>query len=179
MTKTLYTLGHSNRSLEDFLELIKAQAITQIVDVRTIPKSRLFPWFHQQALSNTLKKCGVVYYHLKELGGLRKASVDSINTAWKNKSFRGFADYMQTDAFVSGLQKLNQLLTLENKTAIMCSEAVPWRCHRSLIADAEIANGILVFDILSPTTVKKHELTSFAKLNKKTNPVSVYYPNFI
>lgn len=174
--KTLYTIGHSNHALEVFLALLKAHEINQIIDVRTIPKSRLFPWFNQEALSRTLHQCDIIYVHLKELGGLRKTSKTSINTAWKNLSFRGFADYMQTQDFINGLHKLNILLDAVPRTAIMCAEAVPWRCHRSLIADAEIANGIIVYDILNTRPAKEHKITSFAKLNKNTIPISVYYP---
>src|SRR6185312_1035753 len=135
---TLYTIGHSNRTLPDFIALLHAHKITRVVDVRTIPKSRKMPWFNQEKLKQALRKEKIAYTHMPKLGGLRHTNKQSINQAWINLSFRGFADYMQTEGFYEGLKALNQYMKGRKKVAIMCVEAVPWRCHRSLIADAEI-----------------------------------------
>lgn len=172
---TLYTIGHSNRSLQDFIDILKAHHINRIVDIRTIPKSRHFPWFNQDALADALRKKHIIYKHIKSLGGLRHAAKDSINQGWHNASFRGFADYMQTKAFYQGLKSLNEIIKSKKKTAIMCAEAVPWRCHRSLIADAEIIRGVKVLHIMSRTSVHPHELTSFAVVDKSKRPFQIYY----
>ncbi len=172
---TLYTVGHSTRTLTEFLKLLKAHAIRQLVDVRTVPKSRYVPWFNQKKLSLSLQKAGVHYHHLPALGGLRHTRKDSPNGGWHNASFRGFADYMGTSEFEKGLKTLNALLP-KRKTAVMCAESVPWRCHRSLIADAETARGIPVQHLMSPTSSRLHEMTSFAVVNKKTRPPKVSYP---
>lgn len=174
-TLILYTVGHSTRTLKEFLKLLKAHAIKQLVDVRTVPKSRYVPWFNKDKLSLSLRKAGIRYSHLSALGGLRHARKDSMNGGWHNASFRGFADYMGTPEFEKGLRILNAKL-LKRKTAVMCAEAVPWRCHRSLIADAEIARGIEVKDLMSPTIGRSHEMTSFAVVNKKKRPPKVSYP---
>lgn len=171
----LFTVGHSNRTFEEFLKLLKTHSIGRIVDVRTIPKSRRVPWFNKEDLAPALNKAGVRYAYLQELGGLRKPQKDSTNLGWKNESFRGFADYMATPEFEKGLDKLNAILP-DLKTALMCAEAVPWRCHRSLIADAETAQGIQVEHLISPTSVISHEMTSFAVVLKKSNPPKVTYP---
>jgi uncharacterized protein (DUF488 family) len=163
MTYHLYTLGHSTRSLEEFLQLLQAYQITHLVDVRTIPRSRHNPQFDKSSLPGELEKVGVKYTHLPELGGLRKPQPDSRNTAWRNQSFQAFADYMGTQSFREGLESLIRLAS-EDKLAIMCAEAVPWRCHRSLIADALTVRGIEVEHILSPTSSQPHELTKFAKV---------------
>lgn len=172
----IYTIGHSNRPIEQFLELLKAHGIERVVDVRTIPKSRHNPQFSQDKLRSSLKKAGIGYEHLKELGGLRHSKKDSVNLGWRNASFRGFADYMATPEFIGGLKKL-QKTAKQKKIAIMCAEAVPWRCHRSLIADAltksSSAQGHgrtrrkwLVLHIQSRRTAKKHKLTPFLKVRK-------------
>lgn len=173
----LYTIGHSNRSLADFIAILQAHGITQLVDVRTIPKSRRLPWFNGDQLQITLRQIHIRYQHIAELGGLRHARKDSINQAWQNASFRGFADYMQTPAFYTGLKHLNQLLNRRYKTAILCAEAVPWRCHRSMIADAEVVRGIKVFHILSETQIRPHILTEFAVVNRNKKPIKVFYPD--
>ncbi|HWB84817.1 MAG TPA: DUF488 domain-containing protein [Bryobacteraceae bacterium] len=159
----LNTIGHSNRSIEQFLELLQAHSINLLVDVRTVPRSRHNPQFNRDELPATLAAAGIDYVHLPGLGGLRHARKDSTNTAWRNLSFRGFADYMQTPEFA---QNLNELLRLaENRNAaIMCAEAVPWRCHRSLIADALTARGLAVNHIMTPTKADPHKLTSFAEV---------------
>ncbi len=171
----LYTVGHSTRTLEEFLKLLKAGAIQQLVDVRTVPKSRYVPWFNQEKLALSLRKAGIRYFHLPALGGLRHAHKDSLNGGWHNASFRGFADYMGTPEFEKGLKTLNSMLP-NKKTAVMCAEAVPWRCHRSLIADAETARGIEVEHLMSPTVHRPHKMTSFAVVNKKSRPPKVSYP---
>lgn len=173
---TLYTIGHSNRSLEAFIEILKAHKITHLVDIRTIPKSRRMPWFNQDELAASLRKVHIHYHHLAALGGLRHAKKDSINIGWHNTSFRGFADYMQTAEFFHGLKELNALLKKPHKVAIMCAEAVPWRCHRSLIGDAEIIRHIRVFDIFSKTNKREHELTDFAKVDRSKRPIQITYP---
>lgn len=172
----LYTIGHSNRSLEEFIAILKAQEITHLVDVRTIPRSRHVPWFNKGSLAKALKKANIHYQHFPILGGMRHPVKHSQNTAWRNTGFRGFADYMQTPAFFSGLKKLNALLKKSRKIAVMCAEAVPWRCHRSLIADAEIIRKIKVLDILSKHSVKEHQLTKFAIVDRTKKPMQIIYP---
>lgn len=157
---TLYTIGHSTRTIEDFLDVLTAHSIQELVDVRTIPKSRRHPQFGIDLLPIALKQTGITYTHLKQLGGLRHPTKDSVNTGWRNPSFRGYADYMATDAFQEGLQVLKAIAE-KNRTAIMCAEAVPWRCHRSLIADALKEQGWHVVHIFSNTTAKPHERTPF------------------
>ncbi len=160
---TIYTIGHSTRTIEQFLELLKAHGIQQIVDVRTVPKSRHNPQFSKEALAASLEQAGIAYTHLEKLGGLRHTSKDSVNLGWQNASFRGFADYMATPEFQAGLDELKALA--EKKTvAIMCAEAVPWRCHRSLIADALTIQGWQVLHIQSRKTASLHELTPFLKV---------------
>ncbi|MBI3596917.1 MAG: DUF488 domain-containing protein [Nitrospirae bacterium] len=163
METTIYTLGHSNRSLEAFLEILKAHGIRCVADVRTISRSRHNPQFNADALGPFLKSAGVHYTLLPRLGGLRKPRKDSRNLAWRNSSFRGFADYMETEEFEEGLQELLRLAA-KKKTAILCAEAVYWRCHRSLIADALLARGIPAMHIMSPSKAEPHRLTSFAKI---------------
>jgi uncharacterized protein (DUF488 family) len=156
----IYTIGHSTRTSEQFLELLKAHGIEELVDVRTIPRSRHNPQFGKEELAFSLKKAGIVYTHLGKLGGLRHPGKDSVNLGWQNTSFRGFADYMATPEFQAGLDELKALA--EKKTvAIMCAEAVPWRCHRSLIADALTIRGWQVLHIQSRKTASPHELTPF------------------
>ena len=160
----VYTIGHSTHPIEEFIELLQAHSIAQVIDVRTIPRSRHNPQFNSEALAASLSSKGIVYRHMPELGGLRHARRDSINTAWRNASFRGYADYMQTPEFQAAVQALIDLAT-GTPTAIMCAEALPWKCHRSLIADALLARGISVLDILSPTKATLHALTPFARVN--------------
>jgi uncharacterized protein (DUF488 family) len=155
--------------------MLAAHGIRQLIDVRTIPKSRRNPQFGQDQLQVSLEQHGILYTHLPGLGGLRHARKDSINTGWKNASFRGYADYMQTPAFVEHLGELIDLsmrLAGTGPTAIMCAEAVPWRCHRSLIADALTARGVQVEHILSVTSRKPHTYTPFARIEGE----SVTYP---
>ncbi|STY28556.1 Uncharacterized conserved protein [Legionella wadsworthii] len=171
----LFTVGHSTRSYMEFVDLIKAHQINHIIDVRTIPKSRTVPWFNKEEFAKSLAHQKVAYTHLAKLGGLRKTDKNSINMGWRNASFRGFADYMQTENFREGLEELNEILT-NFKGAILCAEAVPWRCHRSLISDAELVRGYTVWHIMSKTTANLHHLTSFAVVDKSQNPIRIYYP---
>lgn len=160
---SVFTIGHSTHTIGEFLEMLKAHGIEQIVDVRTIPKSRHNPQYNSGTLSETLKRSGIAYVHLPKLGGLRHAKKDSINTAWENASFRGFADYMQTGEFEEGLRELLEIAK-GRKTAIMCAEALPWRCHRSLIGDALLVRGVAVLDIMSRASVKPHAMTPWAEI---------------
>jgi uncharacterized protein (DUF488 family) len=160
---TILTVGHSTRSIEEFIALLQAHGIKQLVDVRTIPRSRHVPQFNQDALAAKLKAAGIQYLHLKELGGLRHPRKDSINTGWRNASFRGYADYMGGTEFTGALERLLELAQAK-RAAIMCAEAVPWRCHRSLIGDALLARGVQVEDIISATACRAHQLTPFARV---------------
>ncbi len=160
---TIYTIGHSTRTIELFIALLRAHGIEQLVDVRTIPRSRHNPQFGKEELAASLQQAGIAYTHLEKLGGLRHASKDSINSGWQNTSFRGFADYMATPEFQAGLAELKALAE-KKRVAIMCAEAVPWRCHRSLIADALTVQGWPVLHIQSRKTASPHELTSFLKV---------------
>ena len=155
------TIGHSTRSTEEFIGMLQAAGITHLVDIRTIPRSRHNPQFNSDALPESLRQAGIAYTHLRSLGGLRHARPDSPNTGWRNASFRGYADYMQTPEFEAALRSLIDLAEKE-PVAIMCAEAVPWRCHRSLVADALSIRGIPVEHILSDTRRDPHTLTSFA-----------------
>lgn len=157
----IYTIGHSTRSLEDFLEVLKHYHISEVVDVRSISKSRHNPQFNHDELATFLRNHHIGYRHQKDLGGLRHTHKDSINTAWRNTSFRGYADYMQTDEFKEGIEKLIEIAH-HKVVVIMCAEAVPWRCHRSLIGDALLVRYIQVEDIYSKTSIKPHILTPWA-----------------
>lgn len=173
----LYTIGHSTRTQEEFVSLLHTYSVTQLVDVRSIPKSRHVPWFNKNELNEALHKEKIRYRHMPALGGLRHVHKDSMNQAWSNPSFRGFADYMQTPDFYKGLKELILLLKKKDRVAIMCAEAVPWRCHRSLIADALIVRGIHVFHIMSRTATHAHTLTSFAVVDRTKRPIRVLYPS--
>jgi uncharacterized protein (DUF488 family) len=161
------TIGHSTRTLEEFIDLLRVHGATRVVDVRTVPRSRHNPQFNKASLPRALKKAGLGYVHLPGLGGLRHAKRDSLNVGWRNASFRGYADYMQTPEFE---QSLKELITMayQDRIALMCAEAVPWRCHRSLIADALLVRGIRTEDIMSPTRCQVHTLTPFAKVRGTT-----------
>ena len=164
---TVWTLGHSTRSIDEFVGLLRAHQISLLVDVRTIPRSRYNPQFNTDTLAQSLRNAGFQYRHFPELGGLRKPKKDSINGGWRNASFRGYADYMQTDEFLNALEELMADSRL-HRAAIMCAEAVPWRCHRSLIADALVIRGWDSRHIMSETKADSHQLTSFAHLEKGT-----------
>ena len=163
MSMLISTIGHSTRSLEDLLRLLRVYGIGQLVDIRTIPKSRHNPQFNRETLAAGAETAGIRYRHIPALGGLRHARPDSVNTAWRNASFRGYADYMQTAEFEEGLKELIDLAA-KAPAAIMCAEAVHWRCHRSLVADALAARGIAVQHIQSEARAQPHSLTPFAKV---------------
>lgn len=167
MTKKplIFTIGHSTRTFSEFAELLETYGIKEVVDVRSIPRSRHNPQFNEGRFAQSLKRRKIRYLHLDSLGGLRHTTKDSINLGWHNASFRGYADYMSTAEFEAGLEKLMKI-GLRRNTAIMCAEAVPWRCHRSLIADALVKKGWLVKDIMSHTSATKHRLTPFLKVRK-------------
>lgn len=168
----VYTIGHSTRSLEDFLEILKQYQISEVIDIRSIPKSRHNPQFNEHELAHFLRNHHIGYRHQKDLGGLRHTHKDSINTAWRNASFRGYADYMQTDEFKKGIEKLIEVAH-HKVVVIMCAEAVPWRCHRSLIGDALLVRGIHVEDIYSMTSIKPHTLTPWAVVDG----IKITYPS--
>ncbi len=170
----ILTVGHSTHPIEEFLELLVAHGVEQLIDVRTIPKSRRNPQYNTDALAESLQQANIQYRHMPGLGGLRHPRKDSINSAWQNDSFRGYADYMQTPPFAASLRELIDASKL-HRTVIMCAEAVPWRCHRSLIADALLARGIEVADIMSTKPAKAHTLTSFARVDGER----VTYPGLL
>ncbi|MCO5314875.1 MAG: DUF488 domain-containing protein [Solirubrobacterales bacterium] len=159
----VFTIGHSTRELDEFVAILDRFGVGTLVDVRTVPRSRRVPQFNRDTLPAELERRNVTYRHLKKLGGLRHARKDSINGGWENSSFRGYADYMQTPDFIDGL---NELITLAaNATvAVMCAEAVPWRCHRRMIGDALIVRGFEVIDIFSGTKSEPETLTGFARV---------------
>lgn len=161
------TIGHSTRTLEEFIDLLQTHRASCVVDVRTVPRSRHNPQFNKASLPRPLKKAGLGYVHLPGLGGLRHAKGDSLNVGWRNASFRGYADYMQTPEFALSLDELVQLAN-QGQIVLMCAEAVPWRCHRSLIADALLVRGIRTEDIMSLTRRTVHTLTPFAKVRGTT-----------
>ncbi|MCZ2157236.1 MAG: DUF488 domain-containing protein [Bryobacterales bacterium] len=174
----IFTIGHSTRSIEDFVHLLKAHHVKRLVDVRTVPRSRHNPQFNRPELSHAMHSAGLHYSYMRGLGGFRRVRADSINTAWRNLSFRGFADYMQTPEFEENLEKLIELAEVE-PVAIMCAEAVPWRCHRSLIADALLARGIEAREISSDTRADLHKMTPWAKVDgtRVTYPASESIPS--
>jgi Protein of unknown function, DUF488 len=159
----ILTIGHSTRPIDEFIELLRQHGVERLVDIRTIPRSRRNPQFNSEALAKSLEDKGIGYVHLKELGGLRHPRHDSINTGWRNDGFRGYADYMQTAEFEEALRRLLELCE-GKRCAAMCAEAVPWRCHRSLLADALVARGIPVEHILSGSRRDVHSLTPFARI---------------
>lgn len=159
----MLTIGHSNRPPEEFLRLLRTYGVELLVDVRTIPRSRHNPQFNRESLSATLAAEHIDYRHMPGLGGLRHPRKDSINTAWQNDSFRGYADYMQTPEFARNLDELAEL-GVARTTAIMCAEAVPWRCHRSMIADALTARGVPVRHIMTAEKADVHKVREFAQV---------------
>ncbi len=166
------TIGHSNHPIDEFLALLNSHNVKRLVDVRTIPKSRHNPQFNRDELAASVRAARIAYTHLPKLGGLRRARTDSINTGWNNSSFRGFADHMQTPEFAAALARLEKLARRGGRArtklcAIMCAEAVPWRCHRSLIADALTVRGHTVRHIMTPTRANLHKLTPFARVRGK------------
>jgi uncharacterized protein (DUF488 family) len=163
LSPLVMTIGHSTRTLEEFIRLLQAHGATCVVDVRTVPRSRHNPQFNKASLPRSLKKFGLGYVHMPGLGGLRHAKGDSPNVGWRNASFRGYADYMQTPEFAESLEEVIRLAH-QDRIVLMCAEAVPWRCHRSLIADALLVRGIRTEDIISATRRLVHTLTPFARV---------------
>jgi len=162
-----FTIGHSTRPIEEFIALLRAHRITQLVDVRTVPKSRHNPQYETHALEKSLAGAGIGYALAPGLGGFRRTHPESPNGAWRNLSFRGYADYMLTPEFDASLVAVLQLLETD-RVALMCAEAVPWRCHRSLIADALQVHGHVACEISSATRLQPHRLPSFARVEGET-----------
>lgn len=160
---TLWTIGHSTRSLSEFVAILQAHNVELLVDVRTVPRSRHNPQFNKESLPAELARFSLEYLHMAGLGGLRRPLKDSQNPGWRNASFRGFADYMQTPEFEKGIGELIELAG-ERETAIMCAESLPWRCHRSLIADALTVRKVKVEHLLSVKSIRAHEVTPFAEV---------------
>lgn len=165
------TIGHSNRPIDTFVDLLRCNEIVRVLDVRTVPRSRHNPQFNQDTLSVSLDAVKIAYTHLRGLGGLRHARADSPNSGWHNLSFRGYADYMQSPEFAENVQWVAELASTE-RCALMCAEAVPWRCHRSMIGDALLVRGVRVEDIIGPKGRKPHVLTAFAHVEGR----QVTYP---
>jgi uncharacterized protein (DUF488 family) len=165
------TIGHSTRPIDEFIKLLSAHGVTQLVDVRTVPRSRHNPQFNADALPASLASAGIGYVHASGLGGFRPTSADSPNGGWRNLSFRGYADYMQSTDFADNLSSLIELAR-RDRVALMCAEAVPWRCHRSLIADALLVHGVASCEIVSAKRLQAHRLTPFAEVRG----VSISYP---
>ena len=159
----IYTIGHSTHTAEAFLGLLQAHGIRRLADIRTVPRSRRHPHFERDALDAFLQLHGIAYRHFPDLGGLRKPRADSINTAWRVEGFRGYADYMETPSFRAGVDKLLQFAD-RDYTSVMCAESVWWQCHRRLLADALVVQGVGVYHILSSAAPKPHELSEFARV---------------
>jgi uncharacterized protein (DUF488 family) len=159
----IFTLGHSTLPIERFIAVLRAYGIERLADIRTVPRSRHNPQFNDITLGRTLAAEGIEYVPMQTLGGLRHAREDSTNTGWRNSSFRGYADYMQTEQFRDALETLIQM-SRQKRVAIMCAEALPWRCHRSLVADALSARAVPVIEILSESSYRPHKLTPFAQV---------------
>ena len=170
---TVFTVGHSTRTIEEFVHLLKAHAIQHVIDVRSMPRSRHNPQFAQDQLSSALERFRIHYSHMSGLGGRRHARRDSTNTGWRNVSFRGFADHMQSQEFESGVAELIKLAESKGPVVIMCAEALPWRCHRSLIADALLVRGVEVGEVTSAMHVRPYSLTSWARISG----MDVTYPS--
>lgn len=163
----VFTVGHSTLSAEAFIDLLQGYGIERLADIRTVPRSRHNPQFNADALARSLAAEGIEYIPMPALGGLRHARKDSPNTGWRNESFRGYADYMQSPAFAEAVEALIRM-GRERRTAIMCAEAVPWRCHRSLVGDALSVRGVPVVEILSASSHRMHKLTPFAHVDGTT-----------
>ncbi len=161
--EVLWTIGHSTRDIDEFIALLRDNHIAVLADVRHFPGSRKYPHFNVQPLQAALDDAGIGYVPFTELGGRRKVRPDSPNTGWRHPAFRGYADYLQTDAFHDGIERLRALAVTKN-TAIMCAEAVWWRCHRGLIADVFKLNGTRVLHIMGPGTPRDHPYTSAARI---------------
>ncbi len=175
--RPVYTIGHSTRPVDDFVALLRAHGVSRVIDVRTVPRSRTNPQFNRDSLPQALQEAGIGYEHVPALGGLRRPTGDPANTGWRNASFRGYADYMQTREFRAAVRGLVARARTE-RLALMCAEAVPWRCHRSLIADALVVRGIPVTEIIGPRSSRPHTLTAWAKVDgtRITYPPAVEIP---
>lgn len=172
--KMIFTVGHSTHPIQEFIKMLSGNQIKLLVDVRHYPGSRYCPQFNKERLKKSLAKSKIRYIHMEELGGRRRPDKTSdLNAGWKSHQFRGYADYMQTPEFKDALKKLMEL-GKSKRTAIMCAEALPWRCHRSLIADALLVRGFSVQDIFTPTVTKTHKMTSFAQVFRKR----ITYPKY-
>lgn len=167
----VYTIGYSTRSLEEFIQILQTYSVMEVIDIRTVPRSRHNPQFNQETLPDALNTVGISCMHMPGLGGLRHPRPDSQNTGWRNLSFRGFADYMQTDEFEKSLERLIEIAG-HHRIALMCAEALPWRCHRSLIADALFVRNIKVEHIMSISRSQTHSITSWALVND----IHIKYP---
>jgi uncharacterized protein (DUF488 family) len=168
----ILTIGHSTRSIDEFIRLLTAHGVDRVIDIRTIPRSRHNPQFSRDMLSPALRLVGMRYTHLPGLGGLRHPRRDSVNSGWRNAGFRGYADYMQTAPFRRSLDRCIDLAR-DAHVVLMCAEAVPWRCHRSLVADALIVRGIAVSEITSAVRARPHSLTPWAEVNG----IQITYPD--
>jgi uncharacterized protein (DUF488 family) len=170
--QTIFTIGHSTRPLSELVQLLRAHGVHRVIDIRTIPRSRHNPQYNRETLGPALRSNGIGYVHLKALGGLRRTKPYSTNVGWHNASFRGFADYMETAEFEVALARAMKLSKVK-PSVLMCAEAVPWRCHRSLVADALAARKFSVEHIMSVARANQHKLTSFARVRGK----KVTYPS--
>jgi uncharacterized protein (DUF488 family) len=159
----VFTVGHSTMPIERFIALLQTYGVKRLVDIRSAPRSRHNPQFNDTSLAESLTARQIEYVHIQALGGLRRAHKDSPNTGWRNESFRGYADYMQGEEFRDALETLIRM-SRQERAAIMCAEAVPWRCHRSLVADALAVRGIPAVEILSESSYRMHKLTPFARV---------------
>ena len=166
-----YTMGFSIRTWDETLQILGAHSIQRVIDIRTLPGSKRTPQFNLEHLRTELPRAGIEYIHLKSLGGLRKPKPVTVNSAWRNDSFRGYADYMQTSEFIEALNALQQLVA-EKTSVYCCTEAVFWRCHRQLVSDALLIRGLKIGHIFSATKVEPHKLTDFAKVDG----VKITYP---
>jgi uncharacterized protein (DUF488 family) len=160
----IWTIGHSTRTIDEFISLLEENEIKLLVDVRAFPGSKRYPQFNKDALADSLNAHGIRYEHFPELGGRRKSRPDSRNTAWRNASFRGYADYMETEQFRKGIERLLDVAAEVGPTAIMCAEAIWWRCHRSLVSDYFKARGVEVLHVLGANKVEPHPYTSAARI---------------
>ncbi|MCK9480293.1 MAG: DUF488 domain-containing protein [Bacteroidia bacterium] len=168
--RTIYTVGHSTHSIDELFIMLQSVGIETLVDIRSLPGSRKFPWFDKENLEVVLPQHGIAYLHLSALGGRRKVKKDSHNTRWHHKAFRGYADYMETPEFVNGIQELEEIAS-KSKVAIMCAEAVWWRCHRSMVSDYLKAKGWEVLHIMNKNKVQQHTFTQPARVEGN----SVFY----
>ena len=163
VNKTIWTIGHSTRTFEELVEMLQSFQIKTVVDIRSYPGSRRYPYFNKEALEISLPENNIQYFHLKKLGGRRKTNPDSKNTVWRHAAFRGYADYMETDEFKEGIEEL-QKIAVQHRSAYMCSEAVWWRCHRSMVSDYLKAKGWRVMHIMGVAKAEEHPYTAPAKI---------------